>query len=55
MTGLALGDAGRAAEQARAFREAGATRLVHGGRYADAEEFRRAVEVLGAQVRRALA
>jgi probable F420-dependent oxidoreductase len=54
MTGLPLGDAGRAVERARAFRDAGATRLVHGGRYTDAKEFRRAVEVLGGEVRSAL-
>jgi probable F420-dependent oxidoreductase len=45
-TTLALNDPLRAAEQARAFAAAGATRLVHGSRYADAAEFKRAAATL---------
>jgi probable F420-dependent oxidoreductase len=48
---LALNDPPRAAAQARAFAAAGATRLVHGWRYADAAEFARAAAVLGGAVR----
>ena len=46
MTRLPLEDPARSAELARAYREAGATRLVHGSRYADAAEFSRHVEAL---------
>jgi probable F420-dependent oxidoreductase len=51
MTRLPLEDPGRAAELARAYREAGATRLVHGSRYADASEFARQVEALARAAR----
>jgi probable F420-dependent oxidoreductase len=46
MTGLPLGDAARARDRLAAWAEAGATRLVHGGRYADAGAFRDTVERL---------
>jgi hypothetical protein len=38
----------------RAFRDIGATRIVHGWRYADAAAFARAAEVLAGRVRSAL-
>jgi len=44
--GLPLEDRGRAGAQLGALREAGLTRFVHGGRYADESELRRAVEAL---------
>ena len=44
LTTLPLGDSARTAELAHAFREVGATRLIHGWRYADAAEFVDAVE-----------
>ena len=53
-TALALDDPPRAAEQVRAFRDIGATRIVHGWRYADAAAFARAAEVLAGRVRSAL-
>jgi probable F420-dependent oxidoreductase len=54
MTRFALEDGSRAADQARALRDAGATRLVHGPRYADAGEFQRDAEALAAHVGRAV-
>lgn len=50
MTRLPLEDPARATELAVAYREAGATSLVHGSRYADASEFARQVEVLARDV-----
>ncbi len=56
LTGLPLDDAPAAAARARAFADVGATRIVHGGgRYADADEFKRNVDVLAAAVAPALA
>lgn len=46
LTRLPLADPAIAAELALAFRAAGATRLVHGGRYADAPEFARDAQAL---------
>lgn len=46
MTGLPLDDPPRAAELARAYRDAGATRLATGSRYADAAQFERDAERL---------
>jgi hypothetical protein len=46
MTRLPLEDPARAAGIARAYAAAGATRLVHGNRYADAAEFRAQAETL---------
>ncbi len=46
MTRLPLEDPARAAGFARAYRDAGATRLVHGNRYADAAEFGAQAEAL---------
>jgi probable F420-dependent oxidoreductase len=46
LTGLDVRDPARAGEQVRAYAEAGATRVVHGARYEDASEFRRAADVL---------
>jgi probable F420-dependent oxidoreductase len=46
MTGLPLDDPPRAADLARAYREAGATRLAAGSRYADAAQFQRDAERL---------
>ncbi len=54
MTGLPLADPERAIERARAWAEVGATRIVHGSRYADAAEFARAAETLGKVIRPAL-
>jgi probable F420-dependent oxidoreductase len=51
MTRLPLEDPGRAADLAHAYREVGATRLVHGSRYADAAEFSRHVESLAQTAR----
>ena len=51
---LALNDPPRAAAQAQAFAAAGATRIVHGWRYADGAEFARAAATLGGEVRRLL-
>jgi alkanesulfonate monooxygenase SsuD/methylene tetrahydromethanopterin reductase-like flavin-dependent oxidoreductase (luciferase family) len=48
MTRLPLEDPAAARERAAAFAEAGATRLVHGFRYAEAAEFARAAESLAA-------
>jgi probable F420-dependent oxidoreductase len=55
VTTLALDDPPRAAAQARAFAEVGATRVVHGWRYPDADAFARAADVLATAVRPALA
>jgi probable F420-dependent oxidoreductase len=55
LTTLTLGDPSRAAAEARAFADAGVTRLVHAWRYADAAEFRRAGEALSHGVRAAVA
>jgi len=46
MTRLPLEDRAHASELAQAYREAGATRLVHGNRYADASEFAEQAEAL---------
>lgn len=48
---LPLEDPPRAAAMARGFAEAGATRLVHSWRYADAAEFARVADVLRTHVR----
>jgi len=50
LTGFPLGDPPAAAARARAYADAGATRLVHGARYEDADAFRRAVDGLAAHV-----
>ena len=55
MTRLPLQDPARAAELARAYRELGATRLVHSDRYADAGELARSVEAIASRIRPALA
>jgi probable F420-dependent oxidoreductase len=55
LTGFPLGDPPAAAARARAFADAGATRLVHGARYEDADAFRRTVDALAAHVVPALA
>jgi probable F420-dependent oxidoreductase len=55
MTQLAIDDPPRAAAQARAFADVGATRIVHAWRYADASAFAHACEVMRAHVRPALA
>jgi probable F420-dependent oxidoreductase len=55
LTGLPLDDPSKAAARARAFAEAGATRLVHAARYADAAEFARAADLMAGPVRAALA
>jgi probable F420-dependent oxidoreductase len=54
LTGLPLADPEAAAARARAFAEIGATRLVYGARYEDADAFRRAVDVLATRVAPAL-
>ncbi len=54
MTALPLADPERAIERARAWADVGATRIVHGSRYADAAEFARAAETLGKVIRPAL-
>ena len=46
MTRLPLEDRARTADLAHEYREAGATRLVHGSRYADVAEFARQVDSL---------
>ena len=51
---LALDDPPRAADQARAYADAGATRLAHAWRYDSPSAFRRAAEVMGGAVREAL-
>jgi probable F420-dependent oxidoreductase len=54
MTSLPLDDPPRAAERARAFARAGATRLAHAARYADAAAFERGARTLTEHVRPAL-
>jgi probable F420-dependent oxidoreductase len=55
MTGFSAKDPARAAAQARALIDAGATHLIAGaGRYADADEFRRNVDFLATHVRPAM-
>jgi alkanesulfonate monooxygenase SsuD/methylene tetrahydromethanopterin reductase-like flavin-dependent oxidoreductase (luciferase family) len=54
ITTLPLDDPPRAAARARAFADAGATRLVHGWRYPDAATFARVAETLAAHVRSAV-
>ncbi len=53
LTGLPLAQPDRALEQADAYREAGATQLVHGERYANAEAFAESADALG-ELRREL-
>jgi probable F420-dependent oxidoreductase len=55
MTRLPLEDGERAADLARAYRELGATRLVHANRYSDASEFARAADAIASRIRPALA
>ena len=55
LTSLPLDEPAKAVELARNWRDAGATRLVHGSRYADTESFRLAAEALAEYVRPALA
>lgn len=54
LTSLPLDDPTRAAAQARAFADLGATRLVQGWRYPDARAFAHAAELLSVHVRSAL-
>ena len=54
ITSLPLEDPPRAAAEARAYADAGATRLVHGWRYADAKAWRLAAEVMARSVRAAV-
>jgi probable F420-dependent oxidoreductase len=55
LAGFSPRDPARAADQARALVEAGATHLIAGSaRYADADEFRRSVEFLAQHIRPAL-
>ncbi len=55
MTSFPLEDPDRAGELARAYLEAGATRLVHGGRYEDTVEFTRSARTIESRIRPALA
>ena len=55
LTALPLDDPAAAAARAHAFADAGATGVVHGARYDDADAFRRAVDVLARHVAPALA
>lgn len=55
LTTLPLGDPPAAAARARAYAAVGATRLVHGARYDDADAFTRSVDVLAQHVVPALA
>ena len=48
MGGLPLHDRGAAAQELNDFRNAGATRFVLGGRYADSDEYRHRVDALAA-------
>jgi probable F420-dependent oxidoreductase len=48
MTGLPLGDPSAARDRLAAFAAAGATRVVHGGRYAGIDDGRRALDALAA-------
>ena len=52
LTALPLGDAGAARDLVAAYRDAGATRLIHGGRYADLDEFRRGLDGVAAAAAR---
>jgi probable F420-dependent oxidoreductase len=54
MTALPLDDPARAVDAARAFRDAGVSRLVHGSRYGDTAAFRRTADTLAEHVRPAL-
>ena len=54
LTALPLADPERAIKHARSLAAVGATRLVHGTRYADADEFARAAELLAKVIRPAL-
>lgn len=54
LTSLPLDEPERAAAQALAFREAGATALVHAGRYPDAATFARRAEAIAGTVRGAV-
>ena len=47
LTGLPLSDRGAARERLDAWAAVGATRLITGGRYANADEFRAHSEALG--------
>jgi len=51
MTALPLDDPPRAADVARAYRESGVSRLIHGSRYDDADTFRRTADALAEHVR----
>jgi len=55
LTRLPLRDLPRAVDLARAYRELGATRLIHSDRYADAAEFARSAEAIAGRIRPALA
>ena len=55
LTSLPVDDPPAAAARARAFADVGATRVVHGARYADAAEFARVADVLSTTVAPALA
>jgi hypothetical protein len=54
ITSLPFDDPARAAAEARAYADAGATGLVHGWRYADAAAFRRVAEIMAGPVRSTL-
>jgi probable F420-dependent oxidoreductase len=54
LASLALDDPARAAAQARALAEVGATRIVHGWRYPDARAFAQAAEDIATHVRPAI-
>ena len=53
MGGLPLRDAGAAASSLAAFQDAGASRFVLAGRYADADEYRRKIDALTAAMEQA--
>jgi probable F420-dependent oxidoreductase len=48
LTALPLGDPAAVRALVAAYREAGATRLIHGGRYADLDDFRRGLDGVAA-------
>ena len=54
MTSLPVGDPAEARDRARELAAIGVSRLVHGWRYAEADEFRRHVEVIADHVRPAV-
>jgi hypothetical protein len=54
LAGFSRKDPSGAAEQARAFADAGATQLVFAERYADAADFRRGLDFAAAHLRPAL-